>query len=76
MKRSDFKQQNQIYESAINNIKKKYGNIEIIELERYLCDKDFCSMKKNGRLLYRDNNHLNINGSRYIGEKISKDYLK
>ena len=31
-------------------------------------------MEKDGHLLYRDRNHLNINGSKYVGQMIAKDH--
>jgi hypothetical protein len=31
-------------------------------------------MKKNGELLYRDSNHLNINGSKYLANRVIKEY--
>jgi hypothetical protein len=34
------------------------------------CSGAVCSMAADGKLLYRDDNHLNINGSRFLGAKI------
>jgi hypothetical protein len=30
-------------------------------------------MEKDGKLLYRDNQHLNIEGSRYVGKFIAEE---
>lgn len=40
---------------------------------KYFCSSGFCSMEKDGHLLYRDNNHLNINGSKLLGQLIVND---
>jgi hypothetical protein len=48
--------------------------VTLIESARYLCEKDVCFMGKDGVLYYRDNNHLNINGSKLIGAEIASDY--
>lgn len=39
-------------------------------LSAYFCDDSMCSMARNGKLFYRDRNHLNVNGSRYVGESL------
>lgn len=48
--------------------------VTLIESAHYLCEKDVCFMGKDGVLYYRDNNHLNINGSKLIGARIATDY--
>ena len=48
--------------------------VTLIESAAYLCEKEVCFMGKDGLLLYRDNNHLNISGSKLIGRKIADDY--
>jgi hypothetical protein len=42
----------------------------LIDTAHMLCSGAVCSMAANGKLLYRDDNHLNINGTRFIGAKI------
>jgi peptidoglycan/LPS O-acetylase OafA/YrhL len=42
----------------------------LVDTAHMLCSGALCSMALNGELLYRDGNHLNINGSRLIGAKI------
>jgi hypothetical protein len=44
--------------------------VRLIDTAHMLCLGDVCSMAEDGKLLYRDNNHLNINGSYLIGEKL------
>jgi peptidoglycan/LPS O-acetylase OafA/YrhL len=41
---------------------------------RYFCGKTTCNMARKGRLLYRDYDHLNINGSRFVAKRILDDY--
>jgi peptidoglycan/LPS O-acetylase OafA/YrhL len=40
-----------------------------------LCGAQTCGMVKDGRLLYRDWNHLNADGSRYVAEAMLRDPL-
>ncbi|MDR7305273.1 acyltransferase family protein [Rhodoferax saidenbachensis] len=48
--------------------------VTYFNLEKYLCGKDDCRMALEGQLLYRDRNHLNINGSRYIAQALQREY--
>jgi peptidoglycan/LPS O-acetylase OafA/YrhL len=44
----------------------KVAPIKRIELMPLFCEGNSCSMAKDGKLFFRDDNHLSINGSRYI----------
>jgi peptidoglycan/LPS O-acetylase OafA/YrhL len=48
-------------------------NVKILRTADYFCDNNYCYMAMDGKLLYRDAHHLNINGSRYLGSKIVQD---
>ena len=41
-----------------------------MQLRDTLCNDKECTMVKNGVLMYRDSNHLNIPGSQYVGSQI------
>ena len=45
----------------------KRQNIKYFEIDQPLCDVKKCGMIKDGQVLYRDNNHLNILGSKLVG---------
>ena len=74
---------------SINNIKiessdidpifdllKKNHEVIILNTAPLFCDEKNCSMEKNGKVLYRDDTHLNIEGSRYIGKFIADEMKK
>lgn len=48
--------------------------VSLLKTTEYLCGDKTCSMKREGVLLYRDNDHLNLNGSKYVGDRIRKEY--
>lgn len=48
--------------------------VRIVNTARYLCGERTCDMARDGRLLYRDRTHLNINGSRFVARRIVRDY--
>jgi peptidoglycan/LPS O-acetylase OafA/YrhL len=45
----------------------KRQNIGYFEIDQPLCDVKTCGMIKDGQVLYRDDNHLNILGSKLVG---------
>jgi hypothetical protein len=65
---------NEIYSSLLKLVDKN-PKIKLLDTMRYFCNEKRCSMlDEDGSLLYRDNNHLNILGSIYIGRNIVFDY--
>ena len=68
-----FADQHSNYYPILQSIEKSHPNAKILEMTKYFCDAAFCKMSKEGILFYRDKNHLNINGSRYLGKKIVED---
>jgi peptidoglycan/LPS O-acetylase OafA/YrhL len=46
----------------------------MLNTARYFCDARTCDMAVNGLLLYRDYDHLNINGSTFLARRILADY--
>jgi peptidoglycan/LPS O-acetylase OafA/YrhL len=50
-------------------------NVSLLETRRFFCQQKSCSMvSETGELLYRDDDHLNLNGSRYLGAKLTQAY--
>jgi peptidoglycan/LPS O-acetylase OafA/YrhL len=45
-------------------------NVEFIQLRNLLCNQKRCNMMRGDKILYRDNNHLNVSGSIYVGSKL------
>ena len=58
------------YESDLQEVLRLFPSVNLISLRNYFCDDSDCSMVKNGVLMYRDRNHLNILGSQFIGAEI------
>lgn len=69
-----FYHQYDTYYPILESVVRKSGQAKILHTVKYFCDDTLCTMGRNGMLLYRDRNHLNINGSRYVGEMIVKDH--
>jgi peptidoglycan/LPS O-acetylase OafA/YrhL len=50
--------------------------VTYLNLEKYICGERECLMAHEGRLLYRDRNHLNINGSKFVAQALHVEYPK
>jgi len=59
---------------VIRAIVEKEPRIRMIDTYSHFCDEEICKMTDSNQLLYRDNNHLNIPGSRYLGRLIVRDH--
>jgi len=55
-------------------VAKATPNTTLIPLSRYICTDETCSMERDGWILYRDDNHLNLAGSRYVGKRIVEEF--
>ena len=68
--RTRFDTQYSEYFPGIIELTNRYPSVGLISTTSYFCDDATCSMTNGSELLYRDDNHLNISGSRYVGKKI------
>lgn len=60
-----IKEQQSEYRELIKDI--KVNKLDPLDIQ---CDKDWCHAKIDGSVLYRDKNHLSIDGSNYISRKL------
>jgi peptidoglycan/LPS O-acetylase OafA/YrhL len=65
----------QAYVHMLSEIVKADPRIKLISTQTLLCNGRDCNMTRDGKLLYRDYNHLNVNGSKYVGEALAKEIL-
>ncbi len=61
-----------LYESAVRDVAPQFTNVTVIDLADTLCDKTTCYAVRNHAVLYRDDNHLNEAGSRFVAPVIIK----
>ena len=67
---SELERQLDAYSADMAAVVAANPGVRLIDTAHMLCSGAVCSMAANGKLFYRDWNHLNINGSRLIGAKI------
>ncbi len=56
-------------QSAVNSV----PGAHLLPTALYFCNADLCEMSRDGQLLYRDDNHLNDTGSRFIADRLLAD---
>ncbi len=61
------------YIAALSRMIEGRSDVKMLALRKYFCDSSSCSMVRGDTLLYRDDNHLNIKGSLFVGRKIVED---
>lgn len=64
--RSEFANQEKLYREMIDPILRDFPEVRVFDPTDALCDDKYCWVMKDGQMLYRDNNHFSLAGSRYI----------
>lgn len=57
----------------VQSIIKSDATVVLVPTARRFCDGDECSMVQDGHLMYEDDNHLNLAGSRFAAEAFLAD---
>ncbi|MBF0261255.1 MAG: acyltransferase [Magnetococcales bacterium] len=58
------------YIKSMKTVVKNNSSVQFIETIKHFCNAENCSMTANNQLLFYDEHHLNINGSRFLLDKI------
>lgn len=64
--RAEVDTRNADYREIMHQAQLKYPSIDFVDTFRVLCDDSQCYARKNDQMLYRDNNHLTIFGSKQL----------
>ena len=67
----EFDGQRDNYEQTLIDLSYEYG-VRYETIHEPLCDIDVCSMVRGDLMLYRDDNHLNIEGSKIVGRYLNQ----
>lgn len=69
--RLNYDSRNLTYAPAFDSIRREFSQVTVIDIAEHFCGADSCSMIDAGDLLFRDRDHLNIIGSKYLAGKIA-----
>ena len=70
--RSQFDLRNKDYRRVVFKVLQDYPEVVIFDAAAHLCDKDWCQVKIDGEVLYKDTDHLSLAGSRLIAKELAK----
>lgn len=68
-----FRARYDAYLPVLRRVVGQVPNTRMLSTAQYFCDEDTCEMTIDGRLMFRDLSHLNINGSRFLARQILND---
>ncbi|MEQ1555375.1 MAG: acyltransferase family protein [Gallionella sp.] len=69
--RKEFDERNREYRELVFSVLKDFPSVQIFDAAAQLCDDKWCWAMKDGKMLYRDDDHLSIEGSRYIAQGLT-----
>ena len=75
----EFFNNNETYEmhrDVITQIAKKYSNVRVFDISSLFCRSGKCNLKIGNKVMFRDNNHLNVDGSLYVASFIAEQIEK
>ncbi|MBI1761769.1 MAG: acyltransferase [Acidobacteria bacterium] len=64
----DYEERNNRYRALVAEVLKDYPQVKVFDAAKYLCDNALCWAMKDGKMLYRDPDHLSIDGSKYLAQ--------
>ena len=70
--RSKYEKETKVYRELVVSILNDYPKVKVFDAAEHLCDNTKCYGMLNGKILYRDNDHLSLEG----GKLISKELIK
>jgi peptidoglycan/LPS O-acetylase OafA/YrhL len=71
-----FEARTAFYRKIVGSVLKDFPDVKVFDPAKYLCDKSYCEAMKDGRMLYRDDNHVSLAGGEYLGPHFIDDALK
>jgi peptidoglycan/LPS O-acetylase OafA/YrhL len=74
VERSDAREEQRVYGPILAEVTGAL-DIPLVPVRDLLCDGDACSMVRDGVILMRDSNHLNITGAELVGSRVAAEVL-
>ncbi len=72
MPRAGHEEATKMYRTALKRVAGRFPSVRVLDLAKYLCNDQTCSMRRGGLLMYRDGSHLSVEGSKYVGAEIAR----
>jgi len=68
--RAQVDERNQRYAQISREVVAQVGGAHVVDLKDALCDTRYCYGIREGKLLYRDSDHLNLFGAEYVVDRL------
>jgi hypothetical protein len=69
--RAEVERQTPEHGPLLKKLLQEFPSIRLFDPAPYLCDRSYCYAMLDGKLMYRDDNHLSYDGDLYIGTKFA-----
>lgn len=70
VERSVIEARNAEYRPFLQAALKKYPQVTVFDPQSVMCDEQACRGRRDGMLMYRDDDHLSFDGSRWVGRHV------
>jgi len=67
-----FRQTHASYLPSLQAVQRIHSNVDLIRVDDVFCTDSSCQMASQGRIFFRDNNHVNILGSQRLSDVVVK----
>jgi hypothetical protein len=71
--RAEYDARNRSYLAIVDEVLKEMPMVRRYEPSRYLCDQQYCWAIRDGVVLYRNDDHLTIDGSFYLAKHFAEE---
>jgi peptidoglycan/LPS O-acetylase OafA/YrhL len=62
------------YQPIFQSVASKNPRVKVLDTADCFCSGNYCSMANGGLLLFRDYQHLNMNGAKFLGSYLQRHY--
>lgn len=73
--RAEYDRRNAAYRAVVKKVAASFPAVKVVDPSRVFCDDEYCWAMKDGKLTYRDGNHLSVFGSSLVAQQIFPDVL-
>jgi peptidoglycan/LPS O-acetylase OafA/YrhL len=70
--RQAFDERNRDYRALVASVLKDFPKVKVFDAAAELCDAQWCWAMKTGKMLYRNDDHLSVEGSLYLARGLAK----
>lgn len=67
-----FDERNKDYRNLVFKVLRDYPSVKVFDPSQSICDDKLCWAEKDGKFIYRDDDHLSIEGSKFLAHDLYK----